>query len=134
MSEPTTRPGEYAKIKAIAGDDPRWERLLTDVAVLLERSEQTQNWQRGTDEWRALHDRADATSFAELRADITALKSNERGIRSGVNDYEDVKAQAMGAKKLFVGTVAVVGAIGAVLLSLKGIKEAWLFLVDWVRT
>lgn len=129
-----TRPGEIARIKALADNDPRWEDVLTKLAVLVERSEESKAWQRTTDKWRIDHDLSDTKIHAEFRTEIDALQSGIGGVRSGVNDYKEDKLEFNGARKLFVGTVAVIGAIGAVMLSLKGLKEAAALIVDWFKT
>jgi len=108
-----TRHGELAKIHALADGNPYRVEVLETLAILKERSEQSQNWQHGTDAWRAMHDRQDAESFVQIRAEIQAIKASVGGVSSGVNDYRDDKAQLSGARKLFIGAVAVVGGIGA---------------------
>ena len=113
MSDPTTRPGEMSRIKDMAGNDPYRERVLTVLAVLEERSEQSINWQRGTDEWRANHDKIDAVSFAEVRADIATLKGSVGKVSSSVATEQ--LSSRFTLKELVAGVLVLCAAIGALI-------------------
>ncbi len=125
MSDSSTRPGEIARIREIAEGDPKWIEALTLLAVLNDRSEQTRNWQRGTDEWRANHDRNDTIMFTEIKAEIANMKASGVSISSGVENYKDKLSQAKGIRNFVVGSVLLIGTTyGAI----KGIGEivAWM--------
>jgi len=107
----TTRPGEMSRIKHLAGDDAYRQEVLVLLAILNERSEQSQEWQSKCDTWMIDHDKKDEVRFAAGEERMERIEANVGTVSSGVNDYENKKAQVMGARKLIVGTAIVMGAI-----------------------
>lgn len=47
---------------------------------------------------------------------LTNIEAKVAGVSSSVNDYESVKQKADGAKRLFLGTIALVAALGGCIL------------------
>lgn len=110
---PFTRPGESARIKAIAGDDPYRTEVLISLAILQEQNAEDKQWRRTIDEWRSEHDRVDARSFAEIRTDVATLKSNLGGVSSKVETEKDNNRYSL--RQMVVGVLILCGAIGGVI-------------------
>ncbi len=110
MSE--TTPSELARIHRTADDEVETRReLLTNIAILLERSTESRDWQKGSDEWRANHDRNDAASFAELRSDVASLKRSVNKVTSSVGTEQLNSRYTL--KDMVIGCIAFAGALGA---------------------
>jgi hypothetical protein len=86
-------------------------KLLTGMAILMERSERTQSWQNDSDKWRADHDRDDTKNFAEIRADVASLKTGIGAVTSTVNSEQLSNRYTL--KDIVVGCLAFAGALGA---------------------
>lgn len=114
MVEPTTKPGEVARIKALADNDPRWEEVLMKLAVLVDRSIESRDWQRGTDEWRADHDRKDTAGFAEIRVEIATLKAGVGSVTSMVSTEQ--KKNSYTLTQVVGGFLALCGALGGLIV------------------
>lgn len=89
-----TRPGEHARIKAIAGDDPRWTEALVSIALLLERSEKSA-------EWMEKHDASDERRFAALESRVTGVTSNVGELETDRARVMSVRDAAMVLAKFF---------------------------------
>lgn len=120
-----TRPSELGRIKSIAGDDPYRQEVLVLLAVMNERSESSQAWQKKCDEWMRTHDLEDRERFTRGEERMDRIERSMGGIRSGVNDYEHVKEQVKGARKLILGVVAVVATIGGAIIGFFEILKHW---------
>lgn len=68
--------------------------------------------------WMESHDRRDDQRFEELGKRVGTVSS-------GVNDYNNNKQQVLGAKKLLLGAVAVIAAIGGAILFAIDVYKAW---------
>ncbi len=111
MADPTTRPGETARHAELAKNDPYRMEVLALLAVVEDRTKQTLNWQSGSDEWRANHDRNDAASFAEIRNDVASLKRSVSKVTSSVG-IEQLNSRYT-LKDMVIGCIAFAGALGA---------------------
>ncbi len=101
-----TRPGEHARIKAIAGDDPRWIEALTSIALLLERSEQHTEWMR-------THDNNDTAKFAAGDARMAKIEAEIGGAKSEVNDIQINSRYTL--KEMVGGFLILCGALGSLI-------------------
>ena len=109
-----TSPSELARIHRTAEDEVETRReLLTNIAILLERSTESRDWQKGSDEWRANHDRNDAASFAEIRSDVNALRRSVGAVTSSVGT-EQLNSRFT-LKELVVGFLVLSGALGSLI-------------------
>lgn len=111
MTEPITRPGELARIARLANGDTaeyRTEVLMT-LLSLKEADKRHAQWQQE-------HDRLDTERFASINSKLP-------GVVSGVGDYNDAKAQVLGAKRFALGVVAIIGLIGGAILGLIEIAK-----------
>lgn len=114
----TTRPGEITRIKDLAKDDPYRTEVLTLLAILNERSERQERITAEHTAWQVEHDKKDEIRFERGDARMSAIERSVGGVSSGVNDWNDAKAQALGMKKLIIGVVAVIAAVGGGIIGL----------------
>ena len=120
----TTRPGELSRIQEIAKGDPYRTEVLTFLAIQNERSERQEKILSALSAWQIEHDKKDEIRFERGDARMSAIERSVGGVSSGVNDWNDAKAQAIGMKKLVIGVVAVIGTIGAAVIGLVEIMKA----------
>jgi len=118
---PISRPLEQSEISRLAGGDPyRLAMLMSQnnqERMMIEFRQEIKDLSK----WQVDHERKD---------DIRAVKSEMRmeaieksidgvgGVRSGVNDYEENKQQIIGMRRLLIGAVAVIAAIGGGIIGL----------------
>ena len=109
-----TSPSELARIHRTAEDELETRReLLTGMAILMDRSKQSMNWQDGSDEWRANHDRNDAASFAELRSDVASLRRTLGAVNSSVSNEQLNSRYTL--KEMVIGFLVLCGALGGLI-------------------
>lgn len=110
MNEPTT-PGELARLRKVAEDQTDTNhKLLTGMAILMERSERSENWQKGTDVWRANHDTENKVMFAKDDARMTSLEEKYKGVSSGINAL--ITGNTYTLRQVAGGFIILCGAIG----------------------
>lgn len=98
------------RIAELANNDPY------RVEVLLTLTELRQSGKR-YEQWMQEHDRLDTMRFEDINTRLV-------GVVSGVTDYKDTEAQVKGMKKLIVGLVTTIAAIGGFIYFLAwAIKE-----------
>lgn len=102
MGDPTTRPGEFSRIAALAGDDPYRTEVLVMLIEQRERGKRHEQWMKD-------HDRVENMRFSAIEGKLS-------GAVSGVDDYHENMAQVAGARKLVIGVVAVIAALGGCIL------------------
>lgn len=120
-----TSPQQISRINTLAGDDPFKKELLMTQAILLERSDRSIEWQEETTKWMRDHDVKDTERFTRGDDRMARIESGLGHVKSGVGDYESVKEQVKGARRLILGTVAVLSVIGGAILGVMEIIERW---------
>jgi hypothetical protein len=107
MDQPQTRPGEIARIAKIANGDPVEFRM--EVLLLLnsniESVKRVEASVKRVEDRQQDHEELDTERFGSINEKLP-------GVVSGVGDFRKIEAQASGAKKLLVGTIAALTALG----------------------
>ncbi len=118
MSDPISRPLEPSEISRLAGGDAyRFEMLLSQKNMEHTLTEMREDLKDHTI-WRIEHDKKDALEFQSVREEVRQIRWLATGAQSGVNDYEESKQQFNGMRKLLIGIVAVIAAIGGGIIGL----------------
>jgi hypothetical protein len=121
----TTSPQHISRINTLAGDDAYRKEVLMTQAILLERSDRAMEWQESVSTWMREHDLKDNDRFTRGDERMSRIESGLGTVKSGVGDYESVREQVKGARRLILGTVAVLSVIGGAILGVMEIVERW---------
>ena len=103
---------ERTRRELLAKGDPYRSQLLADVELLIANVKDIKAEQERDRDWRIQHDKDDALRFAKGDARMETIEKSiegSGGIRSGVNDYQDTRAQIKGIRNFIVGAVLVIG-------------------------
>jgi len=121
----TTSPQQISRIQTLAGDDLYRKEVLMLLTISNERIERLMEGQEHAKQWMIEHDLKDTERFTRGDERMARIEANAAPVRSSVNDYEQVKEQVKGAKRLILGVVAIITVIGGGILGLFEIIERW---------